>query len=105
MENVQEVKIKDLSIGRGRPKICVPIVADTKEGILLEAERAQNSVADLVEWRGDLWQEELTEENILEMIASLQSVLKTKPLTSTISPISHFLNSAKASSPMSLIRT
>lgn len=84
MESVQEVKIKDLSIGRGRPKICVPIVSDTKEGILLEAEKAQNSVADLVEWRGDLWQEELTGEKVSEMIASVQNILKTKPLLFTI---------------------
>ncbi len=84
MKAVQEVRIKDVSIGTGIPKICVPIVADTKERILAEAKKAWESVADLVEWRADLWKENLTEETVVEMIKELKKVLKNKPLLFTI---------------------
>ena len=84
MKTIQEVRVKNVTIGTGSPKICVPIVADTKEGILNEAQEIEKSVADLVEWRADLWEEELTYENVLGMIEKLQKILKTKPLLFTI---------------------
>ena len=50
---MKPVKIRNLKIGCGRPKICVPIVERTKEEILSFAEKIIQSKADMVEWRAD----------------------------------------------------
>ena len=34
---MKTVQVRNITIGEGRPKICVPIVGQTKEDILLEA--------------------------------------------------------------------
>lgn len=47
------VRVGDLEIGEGIPKICVPIVATSREGILAEAESFGDLDLDLVEWRID----------------------------------------------------
>lgn len=80
----KEITIKGLTIGKGIPKICVPIVNKKTKDILIAAKEAEESKADLVEWRADFW-EELEEEQALEnLLTDLQQILKTKPLLFTI---------------------
>ena len=47
------VKVKNVTLGEGKPKICVPIVGITKEDILNQAKALQNVEVDVVEWRVD----------------------------------------------------
>ena len=47
------IQIKNLTIGAGIPKICVPLTGTTREKICQEAEDAKKAAADLVEWRAD----------------------------------------------------
>lgn len=47
------VRVRDLVIGEGMPKICVPIVGTTADEILDEAANIRALDADLVEWRID----------------------------------------------------
>ena len=49
------VKIRDIEIGAGAPKIIVPIVGVTKEDIIEEAKTFDSIPVDVVEWRVD-WQ-------------------------------------------------
>ena len=65
---MREIKIRDLVIGKGRPKICVPIVARTEEQILSEAEGIADSAAELVEWRADYCENLENLESILKQI-------------------------------------
>lgn len=81
---IETVKVKQLAIGEGIPKICVPIVADTEENILAEAECAEESEADLIEWRADFWKFCNNAEKLEQLLVKLQKVLKTKPLLFTI---------------------
>ena len=50
------VKVRNIEIGAGIPKICVPIVGVTREEILAAAETIKSTKADVVEWRVD-WYE------------------------------------------------
>ena len=50
------INIRNVKIGEGIPKICVPIVGETREDILKSAKRVETSGGDLVEWRVD-WYE------------------------------------------------
>ena len=47
------VKIRDIEIGAGSPKIIVPIVGVTKTDIIEEAKTFDSIPVDVVEWRVD----------------------------------------------------
>ena len=47
------IKIRDIEIGAGAPKIIVPIVGITKEDIIEEAKTFDSIPVDVVEWRAD----------------------------------------------------
>ena len=81
---IEAVKVKDLVIGEGMPKICVPIVAINQQNILEEAKKAEDSTADMVEWRADFWEFCNVPEKLTQMLVELQQILKTKPLLFTI---------------------
>ena len=49
----QIVTVRNLTIGEGMPKICVPIVETTEEAIIKRAEELMEYPVDLVEWRAD----------------------------------------------------
>ncbi len=81
---IETVKVKQVVIGEGIPKICVPIVACEEGNILAEAEKAEKSRADLVEWRADFWEFCKNPEKLEQILKKLQEILKTKPLLFTI---------------------
>ena len=45
------VNVRNIVIGEGIPKICVPIVGKTKEELLSEVEVLKSVPVDVVEWR------------------------------------------------------
>lgn len=47
------VEIKNVRIGEGVPKICVPITAGTKAEILSSVLELKGHPFDLIEWRAD----------------------------------------------------
>ena len=53
---MRQVKVRNIEIGAGIPKICVPIAGVTDEEIMAAAEAVRDSAADLAEWRAD-WYE------------------------------------------------
>ncbi|MCD8362935.1 MAG: type I 3-dehydroquinate dehydratase [Lachnospiraceae bacterium] len=80
----KSLRIRNLLIGEGRPKICVPIVGHTESEILTQAEALKGSPADLVEWRAD-WFENLKEPDaVTGMLESLWKELGGLPLLFTI---------------------
>ena len=50
---MEPVIVRGLSIGTGRPKIIVPVLGETLEQLLAEAEQVKSAPADLAEWRLD----------------------------------------------------
>ena len=50
---MKTVQVRNITLGEGRPKICVPIVGQTKDDILLEAGTFARIPVDVVEWRVD----------------------------------------------------
>ena len=46
------IRVRDITIGEGSPKICAPVVEVTQEDILEEGEKlALSKGVDLIEWR------------------------------------------------------
>lgn len=77
------LKIGDIKIGEGMPKICVPIVGMTEEEILLQTEEVYRSSADLAEWRVDWFEDALDIEKVLCVLEKIKELLREKPLIFT----------------------
>lgn len=77
------VVVRNVKIGDGIPKICVPIVGVTKEDILNEAKTFDAIPVDVVEWRVDWFEDVFDTEKVKEVLAELRAVLKDTPLLFT----------------------
>lgn len=77
------VIIRNIKIGTGIPKICVPIVGATKEEILEAGCKIRETAADIVEWRGDWYADILNYDRTLETLYALREVLGDLPLLFT----------------------
>jgi 3-dehydroquinate dehydratase-1 len=78
------VEIRNVRIGEGRPKICVPITAVTAEEIHKEAEGMKGHPFDLVEWRADFFDNLLDPEAVRGVLQDLRQVLEDHPLLFTV---------------------
>ena len=77
------VKVRNIEIGAGIPKICVPIVGATREEILAAAENIKSTKADVVEWRVD-WYENIFDFTKTEAtMQALREVLGEMPILFT----------------------
>lgn len=77
------VVVRNVKIGEGVPKICVPIVGVTKEEIIQEAKSLDTIPVDVVEWRADWFEHVLDLEQVKEVLSELRAALKEIPLLFT----------------------
>jgi len=68
--------VRNIKIGEGMPKICVPIVDETLEQIIETAWKIKFSVADLVEWRADFFEYINDFEKIKDVLKHLKDILE-----------------------------
>ena len=82
------LKVKDLTLQPGRPKVVVPVIGTSPEEIIKECEAAREQLpCDMIEWRADYYLsaiddlgEKLKEKDIyLEMIKLLDDGKKKRP--------------------------
>ena len=77
------VKIRDIEIGAGAPKIIVPIVGITKEDIIEEAKTFDSIPIDVVEWRVDWFEGVFDFAKVEDVLKDLRTVLGNIPLLMT----------------------
>lgn len=77
------VVVRNVKIGEGIPKICVPIVGVTKEEIINEAKTFESIPVDVVEWRVDWFEYVFEIEKVKEVLVELRAALKDTPLLFT----------------------
>ena len=68
--------VRNIKIGEDMPKICVPIVDETLEQIIETAWKIKFSVADLVEWRADFFEDVNDFEKIKDVLKHLRDILE-----------------------------
>lgn len=68
------LKIRNVTIGKGIPKIIVPLVAKTEEGLLQEAQFVKGLHPDVVEWRVDLFDQVEDITAVKEMLTKLRNI-------------------------------
>lgn len=77
------LKIKDVVLGEGLPKICVSIIGKTKQEIIEQAKKIVALPVDVVEWRVDWFDDVLAIDKVTEVLKELVDCLNNKPLLFT----------------------
>lgn len=77
------VQVRNVKIGEGIPKICVPIVGRTREEIIGEAKTFDQIPMDLVEWRVDWFDDVMDMDQVVATAKELREVLQEIPVLFT----------------------
>lgn len=77
------VKVKDIIIGEGLPKICVPIVGRTVSELIEEAKFLKAIDFDVVEWRVDFFEDVTNIDKVKEALQEIRTVVADKPIVFT----------------------
>ena len=77
------VYIKNVELGAGKTRICLPIIAKTRVDILKEGMELKESVADIIEWRVDFFEDVMDVDKTLEVMGELADILEDKPVLFT----------------------
>ncbi len=79
-----EVTVRNLTIGEGKPKICVIVMGRNKSEVLDAAVKAVENKADLIEWRSDaLVEGEFDEDFHNEVLKELRETVGDMPIIYT----------------------
>ena len=77
------VKVRNIEIGAGIPKICVPIVGVTKEEIITEAKTFDSIPVVVVEWRVDWFENVFEFDKVEDVLKDLREALGDTPILFT----------------------
>ena len=77
------IKVRNIEIGSGTPKIIVPIVGITKQEIIDEAKTFDSIPVDVVEWRVDWFEGVFDFEKVEDVLKELRAVLGETPILMT----------------------
>ncbi len=80
---MKSITIKNVTIGEGIPKICVPIVGITENDILEEIEKAISLKIDLLEWRVDWYEHCFDTSKIIQILKQMKKITKEIPIIFT----------------------
>ena len=94
------IKLKNLEIGSGRPKICCPVMGSTAEEVLEQAELANEANCDMIEFRADHF------EDILDLpkVKSLLRKMKRACVKPSIFTLRRFEEGGKREIPIDYYR-
>ena len=77
------IKVRDIEIGAGAPKIIVPIVGVTKDDIIAEAKTFDSIPVDMVEWRVDWFDGVFDFAQVEDVLKDLRPALGNTPILFT----------------------
>lgn len=77
------VEVRNLKLGEGMPKTCVPIIEKTNCDILTEAKKLKELELSLIEWRVDHYENVEDIEKVKEILSELREVLGELPILFT----------------------
>ncbi|NLP30403.1 MAG: type I 3-dehydroquinate dehydratase [Clostridiales bacterium] len=80
---METLKIRDVTLGAGIPKICIPIVGHDLESIVDEAKSILKFDPDFVEWRADYFEHAENVELVTEILKKIRATIIETPLIFT----------------------
>lgn len=81
---MKSVRIRNVIIGEGFPKICIPLTGRSRDEILKSAEFASGTGADLYELRGDYLLEGCDGKEVIGALEDVRRVIGNIPLIFTL---------------------
>ena len=78
------LQVRDIVLGEGMPKVCVPLTDRSLEGLVDTIKLAQSHGADLIEWRVDHFDQVNNPALVCSTLAELRSILGNTPLIFTL---------------------
>lgn len=90
-----ELNMKEITLGKGRPKVVLPITAETPADIIAACETVKELPCDMVEWRADYYLSAIEEldkwleekdayVDIVKILDDMDYILGGKPIIFTI---------------------
>ena len=80
---MRTIRLRDVEIGSGSPKVIVPIVGKNRGEILTKAQELGIPVLDVVEWRADFYQDVNDLPSVLSTLRALREALGNIPILFT----------------------
>lgn len=77
------VKVRNVVIGEGMPKICAPLLGKSLEELMKEVNYLKELPLDLVEWRVDFYDDFLDIDKIKTVLEEIRKVLMNTPIIFT----------------------
>jgi len=77
------VRIKDVTIGEGPPKICVSMLGETILELVEEANYLKELKIDVVEWRVDFFKAVMNIDRVKEALKEIRKIIAYKPIIFT----------------------
>lgn len=81
---IEIVKLRDVVIGEGRPKVCVSIMGRTSEDVINEALKVKMLPCDVMEWRVDYLEAGNDVNAVSSVLPKLREAIGNTPLIFTI---------------------
>lgn len=81
--NKRKIEIKGKFIGGQKTQICIPLVGNTKDQVMDEAQAILTSKPDLVEWRVDYFDDVEHTDKVLDLLTNLRKILSDYPIIFT----------------------
>lgn len=81
---VTSIKIQDRVFGDGKVLLCAPLTSPDEKTMRQDLEILSKSDADIIEWRLDLFQEEMTSTSLIMLLKMIKDHCQDKLLLTTI---------------------
>ena len=80
---MKTVMLRNVEVGKGSPKVIVPIVANTADGIIAKGRELAQIPLDVVEWRVDFYDDVFDTDKVLSTLKGLREALGDIPILFT----------------------
>lgn len=81
---MRTVKIREIVIGEGIPKICVPIVEKDDDGVLSALEQILSKEPDIIEFRADIYEKLSDKDSLMKLLSTVRKLIGDVVLLFTI---------------------
>lgn len=78
------VRVRNVDIGKGKPKICVSITGETVEEAIMQAKEIKKSKADIAELRWDCFKDINNRRFLDEVLLKIREILCDMPILFTV---------------------